>query len=401
MSDQYLILDKLLSGQYNPIYIIFGIVVLTGLYRFQKNRQYYIDEIKNFFNRVWIKEYGPHFLKKINAFTSLEQSLSVALTTTTGDYVKDMLLKDISQLIADVTQEQVKKYVLNIDFRHVSLTDIHYNCSLLMKNIFFEIKEGLNKTIPPKVIMKLNIIFQDLEHISFVELSEYTIDDESTVELLRHHIKHICLSYARMIKKVCSVFHTINGDLNGILYNDYIVGVYDSSKVFKGSFPLPNSESEKDADLVSMKINAEINCDVIAFFTFHDSNLNMTNSEEIGNRIISMTYCWDQQIEKNFFQRIKLLNVLDSFRIPYLIENKAIFTEREKEEDWSRLKSFMSGNNIEKIIIQPVLRNKLELMGLLVLGWKKNEMTKKFEEISENLHPLAARCSRFFSYQDN
>ena len=401
VSDQYIILDKILSGQYNPWYLILGIILVSALYRFQKNRQYYIDEFKRFASRVFLHEYGTGFLRKINAFSPLEQSLSIALTTATGDYVKDMLLKDIAQLITDTTKEKVEKYDQSINFRHVSVTDIHYNCSLLMKNIFFEIKENMNHSIPPKMIMRCDVIFQDLEKISFIELSEYTIDDESVVELLRHHIKHICLSFSRMIKRVCNVFHTINGDLNGILYKDYIIGVYDSSKVFKGSFPLPNNESESDADLVSLKINSETESDIIAFLTFHDTNLEMTNSEEIGNRIMSMTYCWNQQIEKNFYQRVKLLNFLDSFRIPYLLENKAIFAERDKEEDWSRLRSFMSGNRIEKMIVQPVLYNKIELMGLLILGWRDKTKDIKVDFIDENMHSLAARCSRFFSYKDS
>lgn len=400
-SEGYKILDKLLSGAYSFQYVVLGITLLAFGYFLYVNREIALLRAKDaFFALIHKKNYSNYFLKNTHSLSHLEQNLSTARSVTTGDFVKDMLLKDIAEIIFNVTQKQVIEYLKGVDPNDNSASDIKHQTDLLMQNIYNEIKETITRSVPAKVVSKLITLFQDIELISMTQLSYYETDGEGPCELLRHNIKNICVSYATMIQNLCASFHKMNGDLNGIFYKDYIVGVYDSSRIFKGNYPLPNKQSEGDANLFALCAKSETGCSAISLLVFHDSSFDITTPEEVGNRTVSMTYSFESHIDKTRYQRMRLLTLIDSYRIQALLENKCIFVDRDQEKEFSRLKNFVSENGLNKMIIQPVLRNKEELVGILILGWTDSDKID-YRFVEGKLHGLASRCVRFFSYWEN
>ena len=400
-SEGYRILDKLLSGEYSFQYIVFGIILFALGYIIYLNKDFVVSRIKDNILAFWYrKNYADYFLKSTHAFAHLEQNLSTAQSVATGDYVKDMLLKDIAEIISDVTKKKVVEYLNSINPNDNTVNDIKHQTDLLMQNIYNGIKESIICSIPARVVSKLITLFQDIELISMTQLSYYEIDGEGTIELLKHNIKSICISYATMIQNLCNSFHRMNGDLNGIFYKDYIVGVYDSSRIPKGNYPLPNKQSESDANLFAVCAKSETGCSAVSLLVFHDSSFDITTTEEVGNRIVSMIYSFENYIDKSGYQRMRLLTLIDSNRIQSMLENKCIFADRDQEPEFSRLRNFISENNLNKVIIQPVLRNKEELIGILVLGWTDNDKID-YRFVEGKLHGLASRCVRFFSYWEN
>lgn len=399
-SEGFKILDKFLAGEYNIGYVILcGIIFIS--YMVYHNKLLSFDTVKSYIKSLFVKNYAEIFIRETHIFAHLEQNLSNSKIVNTGDFVKDLLLRDIVNIVVEVTKRRVSEYLNSLNFRSLQPSDIHHACELLMQNIYRDIKENITSVIPARVVSKLNAIFQDLEMISYTELADYGPEGENGLELLKHHIKSICVSYSRITKRLCEIFHAMNGDLNGIFYKDYIVGVYDSSKVFKGNYPLPNKSQEYDANMFSVRAKTEVNCSSIALFAFHDTPLNITTVEEVGNRTVSMTYCFEGRIDKSSYQRQRLLTLIDAYQIDGLLINKSIFIDREKELDFSRLKNFMSENNFQGLVVQPVLRNKEELVGLLLLGWDSLEGIDYLNDIEDKLHGLASRCVRFFSYWEN
>lgn len=395
-SEGFKILDKLLAGQYNIWYIILCLMVFI-LYLVYHNKLLSFEYVKNYVKSFFTKDFAEIFMRETHLFAQLDQEKVNSTITNTGDRVKDNLLVDIVTCIVDITKKRVFEYLHSLNFRSLDPSKVHHDCELLMQSIYKEIKESITAHIPAKVVSKLNAIFQDLEMISYTELSDYGPEGENGLELLKHHTKSICVSYSRISRRLCEIFHAMNGDLNGIFYKNFIVGVYDSSLIFKGQFPLPNESREADANMYSVRLKTETTCSCVAFLAFHDTELNITNVEEVGNRTVSMSYCFENQIEKSNYQRQRVLTLIDSYQIDNLLINKAIYANREKEQDFSRLKNFMSENNLQGLLIQPVIKNKVELVGLLLLGWNNLEDFNDLD-IDGKLHGIASRAVRFFNY---
>lgn len=400
-ADWFKIVDKLLSGGYDFWHIFMTFFILCIVYLLYINRKNILEFIKDIFDKFSLRENNLNsFLKEVKPFSKLEQEATSIKLIATGDYVKDLLLSDLIDIIVNVVEEKVNKYLNSLDFENLEKDSVHNECSNIMISILREIKENMLSSFPRVVYSRIRTSLSELEGICQYEITEYNDCGEGAEELLRHLIKTICGKYSGIMNSIGHTFHSMNGELNGVCYKNHIVGVYDSSKMLKGNYPLPNNCSESDINRFTCSVRNETGCSSVSLLTFHDTDMGLTDVSDIGNRTVSMTYSFEGNIDKSRYQRQRVIKIINADKLENLLHNSYIFSERDKEYDFSSLRNFLSSNNLRAIVIQPVLRNKEELIGLLFLEWK-NSIDLNIQDIEDKFHGYAARCVRFFSYWEN
>lgn len=337
---------------------------------------------------------------------SFEEDIAEINTFHTNDLVKDILLRDICECVFEAVKEELHAFaeVCNdISDMEVILSNLYVTVNRI--NVNYD-RRWKNKKIQLSLIQKIYKVVGECENV-FKETFKHMMNLEHSSVSADTEIKFICAHYQTLVETFKNEIKEMNGTLNGVEYKNKVIGMYNSFGALKiDRFPFPLGIHDSDVHSVLSVTMKKLNCDYAGLVDFYetpsliDDGLNHeANVQRILDSKFAVSYASDSKRfqYKDFIEK-RVVDLLTHECAERLVNNEVLIFDRCDLLEWSNIRSFMSMNDFQTIVMQPILTGREVLVGLVVYLYvfEKDHTTDKIDK--EYLRSMSARFVNFFRH---
>lgn len=336
-------------------------------------------------------------------FGQLEMKMSEVRNVKTGDYVKDMLLRDITECMYQAVVAEIQSFVDSYSpdqtvSQLLAKLQVSVNEIIRRYNLSWR-----KKKITPNLISKINQIFEDEEaaHVATNEVFNRFDDNPTRVA---NDLDYICAHYTAIIGMFENQIKTMNGTLNGVEYNRKVIGMYYSNGNLKVErFPLPIGIYESDISSEVRKIKDRLDCDYVGLFDVYETPETVECEDIAVGEIMNSKFALSYSTSPKRFNYSEYINkyiheFFSTDEIKRLISNEIVICHRKDLYEWSPIRQFMTLNEVNTMIFQPILSSKECLIGIMVYMYVEKKDQSTDNEDKEFLHSKSIRLVKFFHH---
>lgn len=337
---------------------------------------------------------------------SFEEDIAEINTFHTNDLVKDILLRDICECVFEAVKEELHAFaVMCNDMTDVEMVLSNLYMTVNRINVNYD-RRWKSKKIQLSLIQKIYKVVGECETV-FKETFKHMMNFEHSSSSADTEIKFICAHYQTLVETFKNEIKEMNGTLNGVEYKNKVIGMYNSFGALKiDRFPFPLGIHDADVHSVLSVTMKKLNCDYAGLVDFYetpsliDDGLNHeSNVQRILDSKFAVSYVSDSKKfpYKDFMEK-RVLDLLTHECAERLVNNEVLIFDRSDLLEWSNIRSFMSMNDFQTIIMQPILTGREVLVGLVVYLYVFEKDHSKDKLDKEYLRSMSARFVNFFRH---
>lgn len=415
------ILSRLLEGAYGRTATLLGFFIVT-LYAINKYNLVFLQihkALKTFFEYL-LKMFDKLFSlltgkrKENNSqliindikfdidkcFSPLDVRMAEIKNVRTDDFVKDQLLVDMAEdvfvSVKEVINEFVESYSNDKEIKTL-VSKLKISVNEIINRYLQKWKE---RGVPNTLIRKVTSIFEAEEKV-FLESFELFANADDNPKRLVVDVELICAHYSSVMRLFENQIKQMNGDLNGMEYSNKIIGLYNSLGDLKvNRFPLPLGIKETDVSDILDNSLKSLKADYVGLIDIYESPKDSTSTlDRLARSKFSVSYTNNEKVfpYKTYINKT-VISVVNEDELSRLINNEIFFIDRSDLYEWSGVRKFMSVNEIESMIVQPILSGKESLIGCVVYLYRTqfNETLKP--SLKNYLHTVSPKCVKLLRH---